>query len=71
MIKEYHILVIREAGNDPLTSEFYPQATEEFTVEATSRRTAFDLAQILFTLKARGQFMHFYINNEPYFDENY
>jgi len=71
MINKYHILVIRKAGKDPLTGEFYSEEKEEFTVEATSERSAYDLAQILFKLKVRGQVLQFYINGEQYFDENH
>jgi hypothetical protein len=69
MINVYKINIIREPGPDPLTGELYPFEHEEFTVEATSERSAYVLACTLFKMTVRGQLLRFFIDGVEYFDE--
>jgi len=70
MIKEHKIELLREVGVDPLTGELYPMETEAFTVEATSVTMAYELAQIKFKMRVRGQTLRFFVDGREYFDDN-
>lgn len=71
MIKEYKINIVREPGADPLTGEFYPFEHEELCIEATSAKSAYDIASATFKMKVRGQLLRFFIDGEEYFDERF
>ncbi|GAA4448735.1 hypothetical protein GCM10023189_07030 [Nibrella saemangeumensis] len=71
LIKTYKIIIVREAGPDPVTGEVLGYAEEHITVDATSRQAAYELAQMLDTLKFRGQVRRTIIDGEEHFDERY
>ncbi len=71
IIKTYSVKVVREPGNEPITSIFYEYAEQEFEVEATSFQSAFQLSQLLCNIKFRGQVRRTFIDGREYFDERY
>lgn len=71
MIREYKVNILREPGDDPLTGEFYPFEHEELNIEATSEKSAYDIACTIFKMKVRGQLLRFFIDGKEYFDERY
>ncbi|GAB3194067.1 hypothetical protein ABID22_000344 [Pontibacter aydingkolensis] len=71
MIKEYIVNIIREPGEDPLSGEFYPFEHEELKIEATSIKSAYDIACAIFKMKVRGQLLRFFIDGKEYFDDRF
>ncbi|NEM99333.1 hypothetical protein [Pontibacter burrus] len=71
MINEYKVEIIREPGPNPLTDEMFPFEYEKLMIEATSIRSAYDIACATFKMTVRGQQLRFFINGEEFFDENH
>ena len=69
LIKTYAVKVIRESGNDPLTGEITAPAEQELEIDATSTQAAHRIAQMMTTLKFRGQMMRVFIDGTEHLDE--
>ena len=67
----FNVMVIREAGPDPMTSEFLSGDQEDLSIEAVNVEEAFRRSQVMSTLKFRGQIRRTFIDGEEYFDSRY
>jgi len=56
----YEILLVSEAGHDPITKEYRAEQSEIVTVEAESLWDARNIAPIFMKMSIRGQLLRFY-----------
>ncbi|PTX14478.1 hypothetical protein C8N40_111143 [Pontibacter mucosus] len=63
-MNNYSVTIERIAGNNPLTGEFVEAATEQLTVEASTKEEAAIYAPAFMKMKAQGQELKFYVDGE-------
>lgn len=68
---EFEVLVIREAGADPLTGTYLEEARETLKITASDRQEALKKSLFLSKLSFRGQMRRTFIDGQEHFDERY
>ncbi|GAB2546668.1 hypothetical protein [Spirosoma aerophilum] len=71
VLKTYLIKVVREAGKEPLSGAFYEYTEQEFEVDASSMKSAYQLSYLVCDIPFRGQIRRTLINGEEYFNEEF
>lgn len=69
IIKTYSVKVIREAGTDPLSGQFYSYAEQEMNIDAISLRSAYQISLLSCSIQFSGQIRRTFIDKEEYFSE--
>lgn len=67
----YNVIVIREAGNDPLTGSYFENAQEEMQIEAETEYEAYQTSQRKCSLPFFGQVRRTFIDGKEYFNPRF
>lgn len=71
LIKVFLVKVVREPGHDPVTGIFYNYAEQDLIIEATNKKSALIISQLISTLTFKGQLRRTFIDGEEYFSEQF
>lgn len=71
MVKTYCVKVVREAGIEPISGQFYGYSEQEINIEATSPKNAYQVSHLVCDIPFRGQVRRTFIDGAEYLDERF